>query len=165
GTCAGSGVAEFCIAGWSGIAAAEPAANSKFQPGFFDARSTGDGCLFGGGGIQCAARAEFPGRAAGAREGAARRGVGCIWADDAAELWKLFRDADRRGWISAAPGGTAHAGIQRGGPGLLRDNGYSFGVRPRIHAGGRRKGRSGGRRERNNGREILARQESNWRAG
>src|SRR6202035_5396265 len=90
GTCAGSGVAEFCIAGWSGIAAAELAATSKFQPGFFDARSAGDGRPSGVGRIRCAARAEFPGRAAGAREGAARRRVGCIWANDAAELRKLF---------------------------------------------------------------------------
>ena len=44
----------------------------------------------GGGGIRCAARAEFPGRAAGSREGAARRRVGSVCANDAAELRKLF---------------------------------------------------------------------------
>src|SRR6266566_9322988 len=100
GSC--SSVAELRSAGWDGAVAAKSAENSNYEPGFFDARSAGDGRPSGVGRIRCAARAEFPGRAAGAREGAARRRVGRIWANDAAELWKFLFDADCRRWLSTS---------------------------------------------------------------
>src|SRR4029077_15962924 len=99
-----AGVAEFRFAGRGRAAVAELAENSQYQPGFFDARCAGHGREFGGGGIRCAARTDFPGRTAGTGEGAARRGVGSVRANDAAELWKLFFDADCRGWVSTAAG-------------------------------------------------------------
>jgi len=91
----------------AGLLLTELAENSKYQPGFFDARCAGHGREFGGGRIRCAARPDFPERTTGAREGAAGRGVGSVRANDAAELWNLFFDGDCRGWVSTAARGAA----------------------------------------------------------
>jgi len=94
------------------------------SPGFFDARSAGDGRPPGVGRIRCAARAEFP-------RTSCWSGVKALPGVESAAFGRMtplsygsFSETPVcRRWLSTSARRAAHRAIQRSGPGLLRDDG------------------------------------------
>jgi len=90
GTCAGSGVAEFRIAGWCRTVDAKSAENSNFQPGFSTHGVLETVVPLVSAGYDAPRAQSFQDELLERVKALPGVESACIWANDAAELWKFL---------------------------------------------------------------------------